>query len=44
MNEVDKAMNEIELYEYEADHELAKWLREKADMMEFTEIAERLSI
>jgi signal transduction histidine kinase/CheY-like chemotaxis protein len=40
---VDKAMAELELYEYKSDNELAAWLRENIDQMNYTEILERLS-
>ena len=43
MNDIEAAMNEIERYQYEQGNELADWLREKADMMEFSEIEDKLS-
>jgi HPt (histidine-containing phosphotransfer) domain-containing protein len=40
---VDAAMAEIEKYHYEADEELVEWLREKTDMMKYSQIIEKLS-
>jgi hypothetical protein len=43
MDGVDEAMEEIEHYRYESDDGLAAWLREAVDMMELSQIAEKLS-
>ena len=40
---IDAAMEEIERFEYGADDELAKWLREKIDQMDYAEIVKKLS-
>jgi signal transduction histidine kinase/CheY-like chemotaxis protein len=40
---VDRAMEELESCEYETGMDLVAWLREKADGMDFKEIAVRLS-
>ncbi|MDR2580459.1 MAG: response regulator [Fibromonadaceae bacterium] len=42
-NEVDVAMAEIDAYQYTSDDGLAEWLQENAILMNFTQIAERLS-
>ena len=42
MDKADKAMYEIEKYEYEADDGLALWLRENVDKIGFKQIAEKL--
>jgi len=43
MSNVDAALEELELYDYETDGELVVWLRENAEQMNFDEIIERLS-
>ena len=43
MDGVDKAMEEITGYEYDADDGLVKWLVKNVDQMNFSEIVERLS-
>jgi hypothetical protein len=43
MDGVDKTMDEIEKFKYLSDDGLAAWLREKSNMMEYSEIVERLS-
>jgi hypothetical protein len=40
---VDTAMAEIEEYHYEADDGLVEWLREKTDMMKYSQIIKKLS-
>jgi signal transduction histidine kinase len=42
--EVDAVMEEIEVFDYEADDGLVKWLRKNVNEMNFTEIAGRLSV
>jgi len=42
IEEADKAMAEIEKYKYEADDNLAGWLRENIDRTNFKEIIEKL--
>jgi hypothetical protein len=42
MNGIDKAMSELESADYEEDADLVTWLREKIDISEFAEAAERL--
>jgi CheY-like chemotaxis protein len=42
INEIDKIMNEIEVFDYESDENLVSWLRENVDQMNYLEIAERL--
>lgn len=42
MDGIDDAMAQIDAYEYETDAELAAWLRERADMADFSSIAEKL--
>jgi len=44
MGNVDIALDELELYDYESDGELVSWLRENAEKMNFDEIVERLSL
>jgi hypothetical protein len=39
----DAAMAEIEQYQYLSDDGLAVWLRENVDVINFQQIAERLS-
>jgi CheY-like chemotaxis protein len=43
MDDVDGAMEEIERYTYTNDDGLADWLKDNADRMNLTQIAERLS-
>jgi len=43
MNSADKAMTEIEKYQYDSDDGLVNQLREYFDIMNYTEIVERLS-
>jgi predicted secreted protein len=43
MDGADEAMTKIEEYQYTNDDGLADWLREKVDMTDFSQIAERLS-
>jgi hypothetical protein len=43
MDGVDAAMEEFEAYEYESDNELAAWLRENVDQVNFAQIIEKLS-
>jgi CheY-like chemotaxis protein len=43
IDEVDKAMEELESYEYESRGELVEWLRSQINVMGFKEISERLS-
>jgi CheY-like chemotaxis protein/HPt (histidine-containing phosphotransfer) domain-containing protein len=43
MNGAEKAMAEIERYQYEADDGLVDWLRKNLDMVNFQQIEERLS-
>jgi len=43
MDGVDAAMTEVESFEYESDNGLAAWLRENVDLLNFTQIKERLS-
>jgi len=40
---VDETMAEIDKYQYESDDGLVDWLREKVDMMSYTQIVEKLS-
>jgi HPt (histidine-containing phosphotransfer) domain-containing protein len=40
---VDKAMSELDKYDYEEDAELVAWLKEKINVSEFAETAERLA-
>jgi len=42
MSGVDAVMDEIEMYEYETDKELSSWLRNKVDLINFTDIINRL--
>ncbi|MCL2109834.1 MAG: response regulator [Oscillospiraceae bacterium] len=42
MDQADAAMEEIEQYDYTADDGLAQWLREKVDLIKFSEITDRL--
>ena len=44
MDGVDEAMEEIEKYEYESGGELALWLRENVDVMNFAQIKEKLVV
>jgi hypothetical protein len=37
------AMTEIEEYQYDTDGDLVKWLRKNVDVVNFQEVAERLS-
>jgi CheY-like chemotaxis protein len=43
IDEVDKAMDELESYEYESGSELVEWLRTQLNQMGFEQITERLS-
>jgi CheY-like chemotaxis protein len=43
MDEVDKAMTELQKYEYESDEGLIDWLRENISRMNLPEIVEKLS-
>jgi len=43
MDGADKAMSEIDAYQYDTDNELVEWLRDKVGALSFGEIAERLS-
>jgi HPt (histidine-containing phosphotransfer) domain-containing protein len=43
MTGVDNVMAELESADYEEDQELVAWLREKVDISEFAEAAQRLS-
>jgi HPt (histidine-containing phosphotransfer) domain-containing protein len=43
MDGVDAAMAEIEEYDYESDDGLAAWLRVNVDLMNFSQIREKLS-
>ena len=43
MDGVDAAMEKVESFEYESGDELATWLRENVDQMNFAQIEERLS-
>ncbi len=43
IEEIDAAINEIEVFDYEADDGLAQWLRENVDQMNYMEIVERIS-
>jgi len=43
MDGADKAITEIEKYQYESDDSIVEWLRENVDMMRFEEISEKLS-
>jgi len=43
VEEADAAMDEMEKYQYTADDGLASWLRENVDMMNFTQIVQKLS-
>jgi len=43
MSGVDDVMEEIELYSYDSDNKLATWLRENVDLINFSEIIERVT-
>jgi signal transduction histidine kinase/CheY-like chemotaxis protein len=43
IDEVDKAMDDLESYAYESGSELVEWLRTQLNLMKFEQIAERLS-
>ncbi|MCL2805827.1 MAG: transporter substrate-binding domain-containing protein [Treponema sp.] len=43
MDGADEAMAEMEKYKYEADDGLADWLRDNVDIMNFTQIVQKLS-
>ena len=43
VNGADAAMDEIEKYQYTADDGLVNWLRENIDMMNFTQIVQKLT-
>jgi hypothetical protein len=43
IEEIDKAMGEIECFEYTADDGLSRWLRENVDQMNYMEIVEKLT-
>jgi signal transduction histidine kinase/CheY-like chemotaxis protein len=43
MDGVDAAMSELEGYDYGTQPDLAPWLRERVDMMEFQQILDRLA-
>ncbi|MDR3013600.1 MAG: response regulator [Chitinispirillales bacterium] len=44
MDGADAAMDDIEEFQYTSDDDLANWLRESVDLMNFEEIIEKLSI
>jgi CheY-like chemotaxis protein len=44
MGIVDTALEELEIYDYASDGDLVAWLRENAELMNFDEIIERLSV
>ncbi len=44
MDGVDTAISQIEEYEYESDRGLAAWLRERADVTDFSAIVQKLAI
>jgi len=43
MNEVFEIMDEIYLYQYDADGGLTEWLKENVQLVNFSEIVEKLS-
>jgi len=43
IDEIDAAMEEMELYDYSSDEGLTKWLRDNVDQMNYRQIVERLS-
>ncbi|MDR2531873.1 MAG: response regulator [Oscillospiraceae bacterium] len=43
INEVNAAMEEIEGYRYESDDDLVKWLRDNVDIMNYSQIVQKLS-
>ena len=43
IDEVDRAMKELESYEYESRGDLVEWLRANVNAMGFKQIAERLA-
>jgi len=43
MNRVDEVMDELTAYNYESDDGLVEWLQENIEMMNFSEIVEKLS-
>ena len=43
MKDIDKAIHELESYSYEQDADFVAWLREKINISEFSEIAEKIS-
>ena len=42
MNKIALALNKLEKYDYEYDNEIVIWIRENVDLMNFTDIAEKL--
>jgi hypothetical protein len=42
MDEVDKAMEEIDKYTYENDPDIVSWLKKRIELMEFNEIVHKL--
>jgi len=42
INEIDEIMDKIDEFKYDSDEGLSVWLREKVDMMSYSQIAERL--
>jgi len=42
IEEVDNVMNEIEVFEYDADDGLVQWLRENVDQLNYMEISQKI--
>jgi HPt (histidine-containing phosphotransfer) domain-containing protein len=43
MDSIDKAMTELESFDYDEDGDLVKWIREKIDISKLGEVAKRLA-
>ncbi|MCL2720932.1 MAG: response regulator [Treponema sp.] len=43
IEEIERIMNEIEVFDYEEDDNLASWLRENVDQMNYSEIVDKIS-
>jgi signal transduction histidine kinase/DNA-binding response OmpR family regulator len=43
IDEADKAMTELESYEYKSQQELVPWLRESLNLLQFKKVAEKLA-
>ena len=43
MSQADEIMEKIDAYQYESDDGLAIWLREKVNLMSYSQVVEKLT-